>query len=66
MPMTHRQGRIGAGIAGGLLLAISIADVLLGTDNPSAVNIVTGILGAAFLMAAFLARGRHSSSEDRS
>lgn len=62
MPMSHRQGRIGAGIAGSFLLVISIADVLLGTDNPNVVNAITGVLGAALLLGAFVTRGRSSKN----
>jgi hypothetical protein len=50
--MNHRDARIGAGLAGGLLFVISIVDVALGTDNPNVVNLVTGILGAALLIGA--------------
>lgn len=49
MPMTSRQGRMGAGLAGVLLLAISLADWALGIDNPDAVNLITGVVGAALL-----------------
>jgi MYXO-CTERM domain-containing protein len=65
MPITNRQGRMGAGLAGGLLLAISLADWALGTDNPDAVNLITGILGAALLAWAIAARRRRSSPEER-
>ncbi len=69
VPITDRQGRMGAGLAGGLLLAISLADWALGTENPDAVNLITGILGAALLAWAIAARrrisGRRSSRENR-
>jgi hypothetical protein len=62
MPITRRERRVGAIFAGGLLLAISITDVLLGTDNPNVVNVIMGILGAALLIWAVTGGGSSNRS----
>jgi hypothetical protein len=48
--MTHREARSGAAIAGAILCAMPLADLLIGSGNVGALHFVMGVLGAVLLM----------------
>ena len=47
--MTHREARSGAAIAGAILCAMPLADLLIGSGNLSALHFVMGFIGTALL-----------------
>lgn len=47
--MTSRDARTGGAIAGGLLLAMPMLDVLLGAAGPGLVHLAVGGLGVALI-----------------
>lgn len=48
--MTHREARTGAALAGAILCAVPLVDMLVGTDTPIALHFVVGVMGAALLL----------------
>ena len=47
--MTYRDARRGAAIAGTMLFAMPVLDVLLGVGSPGAVHLIVGTFGAALI-----------------
>lgn len=54
--MTRREARSGAAIAGAILCALPLADLLIGPGSVSALHFVVALFGAA-LMLVSLAEG---------
>ena len=47
--MTYREARLGAAIAGAVLFAMPVLDVVLGIGKPGAVHLVVGTFGATLI-----------------
>ena len=54
--MTHREARRGAAIAGTILLAMPLAEVMLGLGSAGPVHFIVGTLGAGMIAAAVSGR----------
>jgi hypothetical protein len=54
--MTHREARSGAAIAGTILSAIPLIDMLLNPGSPNLVHLMIGIIGAAFILVGLAGR----------
>lgn len=48
--MTRREARTGAAIAGAVLCALPLADLVIGPGNVSALHFVVGLFGAALML----------------
>ena len=47
--MNYKDARTGAAIAGAVLFAMPMLDVLLGVASPGAVHLIVGTFGAALI-----------------
>lgn len=47
--MTYREARRGAAIAGAVLFAMPVLDVLVGVGTPGAVHLIVGTFGAMLI-----------------
>jgi hypothetical protein len=54
--MTHREARSGAAIAGAILCAMPLADMLLDPGRSGAVHFVVGVMGALLMLASLAER----------
>lgn len=55
--MTYREARRGAAIAGAILFAMPIAEVMLGLGTAGPVHFIVGTLGAGLVAAGLSGRG---------
>jgi hypothetical protein len=56
MDMTHREARSGAAIAGAILCATALADVLLDPGRSGPLHLIVGVMGALLMLAALASR----------
>lgn len=54
--MTYRQARRGAAIAGAILFAMPVTEVMVGLGTPGPVHFVVGTLGIGLIAAALTGR----------
>lgn len=54
--MTHREVRSGAAIAGAILCALPLADMLLGPGRSGLLHLVFGVMGALLMLASLAGR----------
>ena len=54
--MTHREARRGAAIAGAILFAIPVAEVMLGLGSPGPVHFIVATLSVGMIAAALSGR----------
>lgn len=54
--MTYREARSGAAIAGAILCAMPLVDMLLGPGGSSPLHWIVGVMGAALLLASLAGR----------
>lgn len=48
--MTHREARSGAAIAGAILCALPLADLLIGPGHVGALHFAVGLFGATLML----------------
>jgi hypothetical protein len=54
--MTHREARSGAAIAGAILCAMPLADMLLDPGRPGPLHFVVGAMGVLLMLASLAGR----------
>src|SRR5688572_3030534 len=54
--MTHREARRGAAVAGAILFAMPVAEVMVGLGSPGPVHFIVGTLGVGMIVAALSGR----------
>jgi hypothetical protein len=54
--MTHREARRGAAIAGAILFAMPVTEVMVGLGSPGPIHFVIGTLGVGMIAAALSGR----------
>jgi hypothetical protein len=54
--MTHREARSGAAIAGAILCALPLADILLDPGRSGPLHLVVGVMGALLMLASLAGR----------
>jgi hypothetical protein len=54
--MTHREARSGAAIAGAILSAMPLADMLLDPGRSGPIHLVVGVMGALLMLVSLAGR----------
>ena len=54
--MTYREARSGAAVAGAILCAMPLADILLDPGRSGPLHVVVGVMGASLMLASLAGR----------